>query len=604
MTLHKLLLSSLTLFFVPLIPTQANEETALKTCASSLKSKEVSTAVTICKQQLKASYAQDNTEQNVRIMLQLASLYSQQGKKAERGNLLGQIRNSQPFERHSDIQYDWYRAMGADYLHDENFQKAEDYFRTAYNIAQQLSDINKKSRSANDMGLVHFKQKDYKAALLFYKESLELKETIGNQYYIGTTLNNLGLLNRHLKDYSQSIHYYEQALESFLEYTEQEHFDQRVFNNIYHLYEDLAVTYSLAGRSDKGDIYTQKVINTITKKLRNNEKVRALKNLAIIHIEQKDADGAETFIEQAAEYATGNNKYLAEIDYIKASIAHLRHQHDQAKVLLQQATPLAKNNDNNLLLEQIFYLQYTMALADGRLTDAIDAQSQSYRYKELNLKKQYQSDLQVIQEQIKKEQVERQLVTEKLKSQEQKNQIQSLSNTVLIISLILIIVAFSASFVIYRKAKEKQRLVESIQSHKEKVLLLESEHDQETGDASAEREDDNLGFRQLLVELLIETLALWEKTTQSDRIELAEKSGIWKVSIDDGRLRTRSLDKYIDINKIPQHPRWRNVVKTSHYVLAECPLDSDDRNALEKKLEKVMQLVKMRSIKKAPGGIS
>lgn len=598
MTLQKQLIGSLIVFCFFLATSKAADETALKTCTSSIKSEQISIAVTVCKEQLKTSYTQDDNEQSVRIMLQLASLYSQLGQKNERENLLGQIRNSRPFEQHSDIQYDWYRAMGADFLHKEEYQKAEDYFRTAYDVAQQLNDINKKSRSANDMGLIHFKQKDYKTALLLYKESLELKETIGNKYHIGTTLNNLGLLNQHRNDYPQAIHYYEQALESFLEYSEQEQFDRRVFNNIYHLYEDLAVTYSLAGKSDQGDPYTQKVINTITKKLSDNEKVRALKNLAIIHIEQKDAEGAEKFIEQAAQHATGNNKYLAEIDYIKASIANLRHNHEQAKVLIQQAIPLAKNNDDNLLLEKIFHLRFKIFQAEGNLPDAIEAQSQSYRYKELNLKKQYQSDLQVIQEQIKKEQVERQLVTEKLISQEQKNQIQSLSNTVLIISLILVIVAFSAAFVIYRKAKEKQRLLESIQSHKEKVLLLESEHEQETQEEASNEEDNNLDFRQLLVELLIETLALWEKTTQSDRIELAEKSGIWKVSIDDGRLRTRSLDKYIDINKIPKHPRWRNVVKTSHYILAECTLDSDDRSALEQKLDKVMKLVKARSTQK------
>ena len=151
-------------------------------------------------------------------------------------------------------------------------------------------------------------------------------------------------------------------------------------------------------------------------------------------------------------------------------------------------------------------------------------------------------------------------------------------------------------FLIYRKRKDKQALLASIKSHKEKLLLLESEA---TSDKDIQRNNQNCSdedFRQSLVELLVETVNLWEKVTQSDRIELAEKSRIWRVSIDEGRLRTRSLDKYLNIQKIPQNPRWRNVVKTSHYVLAECHLSQADRALLEDKLEQVMSLIKARSM--------
>jgi hypothetical protein len=51
-------------------------------------------------------------------------------------------------------------------------------------------------------------------------------------------------------------------------------------------------------------------------------------------------------------------------------------------------------------------------------------------------------------------------------------------------------------------------------------------------------------YRQQLVTLMRSALHTWEVTTQKSKIELAEESSIWAVSIDDGRLRTLTFDRY------------------------------------------------------------
>lgn len=531
------------------------------------------------------------------VMLETADLYALQGEQEQSRQYLQQVKQSEAFVLNQEVRYRWNRSMGLDFLHQNLYPQATDYLQTAYEIAALSENITQQAKSANDLGLVYYKQKNYKDALLYYKESLKLKEQIGNFYYIGTTLNNLGLLNKELKNYSQAIQYYQQALDAFITYTETDDFDQRVFTNLSHLYEDLAVTYSLTGEPERGEEYTRRIIDTFSRKLSQNDKVRALKNLARVHVEQNQADKAQLFIQEAEHYATRDSKYIAEIDYIKAAIAYLNGNFEEARYLLKQSIPLSKSNDDTHVLEQSYDLLHLLDLQDEHFESAIQHLKTAYQYKEKSLSSQYESDLRVIQEQIEKERVQRRLIAEQLKSQQQSSKIQSLSNTLLIISLVLVIIAFTAAFIIYRKVKEKQRLLESIKTHKDKVLLLESEQDSDMSEEPVAQESkQNLDFRQLLVELLIETLALWEKSTQTDRIELAEKSGIWKVSIDDGRLRTRSLDKYIDINKIPQNPRWRNVVKTSHYVLAECKVEQDERLALEAKLDHIMQVIKQRSV--------
>lgn len=99
-------------------------------------------------------------------------------------------------------------------------------------------------------------------------------------------------------------------------------------------------------------------------------------------------------------------------------------------------------------------------------------------------------------------------------------------------------------------------------------------------------------MRHSLVDLMCACVDTWELNTQTDKITLAEKSRIWRVSIDNGRIRTRSMDRYLSINALPKKPRWRYVVRTAHYVLANCQLNEKDRKGLTKQLNNYTKLVR------------
>ena len=65
------------------------------------------------------------------------------------------------------------------------------------------------------------------------------------------------------------------------------------------------------------------------------------------------------------------------------------------------------------------------------------------------------------------------------------------------------------------------------------------------------------------------SLSLWSDLTGKGRIELAERSGIWRVTLDKSSLQTRTLDKYLLMETLPLKPRWRDVVRTAEFVLSE-----------------------------------
>lgn len=105
---------------------------------------------------------------------------------------------------------------------------------------------------------------------------------------------------------------------------------------------------------------------------------------------------------------------------------------------------------------------------------------------------------------------------------------------------------------------------------------------------SASVQDD---VRQQLVTLLQLTLRTWEATTNKTKIELAEESNMWVVSIDEGRLRTRTLDRYLRLELLPRIPRWREVIRTTYFVLANPDIEPEARKFLESELNKTKALL-------------
>jgi len=86
------------------------------------------------------------------------------------------------------------------------------------------------------------------------------------------------------------------------------------------------------------------------------------------------------------------------------------------------------------------------------------------------------------------------------------------------------------------------------------------------------RLDIDTELKQLLVEVMSYSLRYWQQTTGKTRVDLAEESGIWTASINYyGTYITRTLDRYLNVNRLPQKPRWRNVLQTAYFTLQHCP---------------------------------
>ncbi|MDT8445642.1 MAG: ATP-binding protein [bacterium] len=108
---------------------------------------------------------------------------------------------------------------------------------------------------------------------------------------------------------------------------------------------------------------------------------------------------------------------------------------------------------------------------------------------------------------------------------------------------------------------------------------------------SEERQDRKLEFRELLVKVMQQSLDLWERASGQNKFDLAERSGIWRIYQDEGRLRTRILDKYCSLKTLPKYPRYMDVLRTALFVLSECPESNAQTNELRENLEALQLLV-------------
>ncbi|MCP4430184.1 MAG: hypothetical protein GY806_04320 [Gammaproteobacteria bacterium] len=83
----------------------------------------------------------------------------------------------------------------------------------------------------------------------------------------------------------------------------------------------------------------------------------------------------------------------------------------------------------------------------------------------------------------------------------------------------------------------------------------------------------------------------WCQSTHSSKSELARKSALWKVyTNEDGWDRTQTMDRYLNIETLPRHPRLKQVKRTANFVLTYCHQHNELRQKLECALAELYQL--------------
>ncbi|CAF1158498.1 unnamed protein product [Adineta steineri] len=105
-----------------------------------------------------------------------------------------------------------WEALGNLLLTIGQFNKAEELYNV---LLEQTSDENEKALYYHQLGYVKDDQGDYKKAIRYYEQALEIyqKALPSNHRHLATLFNNIGSVYYQMGEYSKALSFYEQALE-------------------------------------------------------------------------------------------------------------------------------------------------------------------------------------------------------------------------------------------------------------------------------------------------------------------------------------------------------------------------------------------------------
>lgn len=94
-------------------------------------------------------------------------------------------------------------------------------------------------------------------------------------------------------------------------------------------------------------------------------------------------------------------------------------------------------------------------------------------------------------------------------------------------------------------------------------------------------------WRDQVVQVMQVSLHCWTHLIGKTPVELALESRLWTATLDGSTFRVRGLERYLDLDKLPQRPKLPIVLETARFVLSQAPrsLESLDLEARLKMLE-------------------
>lgn len=564
-------------------------------CLESFRSQNFTLAKQVCDKNLALAQTEQDQNTELSILLVLSNTYKHLNDDAMFEKYLALAETHPMFSINDDIRYKWLRLKAIRLHHLKNFQQSRQLFTQALQIAIKLDEPAMISDSHVDLGISAKAIEDYKTALTHYSKSLELTRNLKDSQAIGLALKSVGMVHLKLEEYQTAITYFEEALLNYQKYTSTEHYDPRIHNRIHQVYELLVEANDLLGQHDMVAKYQNKLSESQAVLANQHQWATELIKQAKQMTEDKSYETAAKKLREAMTiYQAEGITNPTEVLYLLADVYLQAGQLELAEDYALKSLTMAQNETKNLSILSKIQQLLSHIYEDINPNKALYFARLYSETRELFLNAKYDSDLKTIQHQIALEQNQNKLVSSQLENVKNKVKIQTLNNKLLLVLLVSLLLIVLIIYLYLKKKRERAALLSSINYHKNQlaVLSLSSQPKTKQDAQQTEHKLSQSEVNEQLVQLMLDATHTWMKHTGENLVELADRSHIWTITNDNGTLRTRSLDKYLSIHKMPKNPKWRNVVRTCHFVLAEPELTSVDRNDLNQKLEGLIQVIK------------
>lgn len=586
---------------------------SVETCRLMLR-ENAENAIAFCDEVLESDEA--TLEGQTRIKLAYASRAVTRGKFAEAEQHLDEVLVDNDVLRQKNIyRYHLLRMKSLIRFSQDNFEESIPYMQEALDLAIGMQRVNSIATSYNDLGAVYLEMGEYSKSLSNLQRALQELEKTDNYYSTGLTLANIAKVYLDLEAPSSSVDYLRRSIAAHDKHLAQRPDDFYGNRAQAQAYEDLGVTYTtLKDYGNARETLEQALAQTEMRM----DQMRVLSALADVELSDGDANRALTLLNQALEYEREvPPKRSVEIRRVLVDSHLQRNDLDQALAAASEGLEIARESEQ--APDTLFFLEKLMGIAiqQGDPDVALDFQQRYFVAYKSSLEERYQSQIADMQSSIEvRQQAQSIMALESERAGLRRSlrlQQWLIFGAALIVVLLLLII-----FLVRRAQLAKRRFISrEIAIHRQQFEsgeedgLIDHESESNTGDAdelateaeatSADEDapdfqDTDECFAVALVSLMRSCVEIWEQNSGQSRIELAEKSKAWQVTVDNGRLRTRTMDRYCDLKKMPKVPRWRQVVRTCRYILINSDLSDTQRQRLNDELDLVFAIQRSRAL--------
>ncbi len=526
------------------------------------------------------------------LILTVIDIANELGNREKQRFYLKELKNIPSFYSTPLYRFKWNSWNGILNYYNEDFLSAEKYFFEELSIALLSNKEEWIAKSHNDLGVVAYAKMDFKKALVYYKKSLVSYLAAKDNYRSGVEYHNIGTVYLLLEDYESAYNYFTQALKYYTQHKNSTNNDIKIKKQIKHAYESLLRVSLKQNDTKNADKFGELVLLLEANSQSSIDSTHYILDFTRLYLSKNQPDLAEYFLKKALKTNLNLNQGKAfniDISYLTAKLYQVKNQKKRAIAELKSG--LTKIEDTNY----IALSDYNYLLSDlhklSHPAKSLEYLKIYHKHREKLLQQKYNSSIKAIQFEIETKKIENELNLEKIEriSSDLKN--KTLSNNFLFLILITIILLTAFISLYLEKQREKKIFLNKIKQHKQQLILMSKNRVQQEFESIVTKQLDKTEFCKHLVKTMNDALNIWEVHTNTNRIELADKSKIWTVSIDDGTLRTRSLDKYLSFDKIPKNPRWRSVVRTCHFILSDSSIEKSHRNKLETDLSSLLKMV-------------
>jgi len=528
-----------------------------------------------------------NDIDTIRQSIYLANLYRKAGDTNKSRNQLEQISiKAKGFG--VQVLYEVSFAQGVNSYHSRHFINSLAHFKLAYQYANEQQDIKALANVYNALANIAQVFSDYQTMSYLLEKSLIMYKELNDAKGSIKVLNNLGNAYRHNNDDNKALIMYRQALLNQIQQS----------NHLNAAHTRINMARSLIKVNQQ-----HKAIELLTMSIRDFTEIGAVHRIietngliARIYLNLEDFPSSEKYLQSnnTLKLQIDSNHFDPESELVQADFYRAVGKTQLAKQILINGVNKSREQRN---IEQLKKYLNTLAsllveMDQIKLSNQYWQEYSDVLTEQLEQKKQYFGKLNFIRKAKHIKNVEA--------NTQEKIALNLTNNQFIWVATLMLISCIS--FFIYKNKKERLKKSPVLNNLQEDtVVKVESTFDdmplvEETPHIQVNTiEQSTVDIRQRLVELMLLATQLWEQETQLSRLELAEQSKIWKVTIDDGRLRVRAMERYLNTEKLPTKPRWRNVIRTCHYVLNKCDKTSAVREELVTKLTEYLNIIKQQA---------